>query len=386
MHYGLRHNIRMRVVAVVLAAGKGDRFGQDKTQVLLAGKPLWRWSYEAFSRHPEIDGVGLVGSQENLGSLSAGAPEAAFVVLGGETRTESSRCALDALPDTAEIVLLHDAARPFVTDDVISQVIVGAARAGAAAPGTRPTDTIKLRTNGRLATLDRNSLVAVQTPQALRIDALRKGHAALSEATDDLALAEAAGFEPEIVPGDPRNLKITTPDDLRRAAERLLGTEARTGMGYDIHALSNDPNRGLMLGGISFEGHAGLEGHSDADVLLHAIVDALLGAAGLGDIGSHFPNTDPRWKDAPSITFLNHARSLLEEQGFGIVNVDATLIAESPKIGGRSQEMKALIGEALGIEATRIGIKATTNERLGAIGRGEGMAAMAIASIRPAPL
>lgn len=381
----------MKVVAAVLVAGKGERFGGDKALASLGGKPLWRWSFETLSAHPAVNAVGLVCSSENLEEIRREAPQAAFVVQGGSTRKQSSRAALQAMPPDTDVALLHDGARPFVTPKLIGAVIEAAWRAGAAAPGHRPVDTIKWREGSGLATLDRDALVAVQTPQGLKTEVFRKGHALLDDAPDDLALAEAAGITPELVEGDPANVKITLAEDLERA-EALLralkadsperSAETRTGIGYDIHRFSPDPSRTLWLGGVAFAGERALEGHSDADVLLHAITDALLGAAAMGDIGQHFPNTDLRWRDEPSATFVAFAAESVRARGFAIVNLDATVIAERPKLSGRIGEMRARIAHLASLAEDRVNIKATTNERLGSIGREEGIAAIAIATIR----
>lgn len=369
----------MKVVAAILAAGRGERFGGDKTQILLMGKPLWRWSFETFRCHPRVDGVGLVASPENREALSA-ASGALFVVAGGATRTDSSAAALAAVPDDTDIVLIHDAARPFVADSVITDVIEAAARSGAAAPGIPVTDTIKLVRDGSVQTLDRRELVAMQTPQGARREILQRAFAAtVRDATDDMQLMEAIGITPEIVAGDPANLKITRPEDVRRYGRNE--SDVRTGMGYDVHPFSSDPGRPLMLGGVHFEGSCGLEGHSDADVLLHAVVDALLGAAGLGDIGQHFPNSDSCWKDASSTLFLRHAGQLLKDEGWRVQNVDVTVIAEQPRVMARSADICGKIAAALETDVSRVNVKATTNERLGFIGRGEGIAAMAIATL-----
>jgi 2-C-methyl-D-erythritol 4-phosphate cytidylyltransferase / 2-C-methyl-D-erythritol 2,4-cyclodiphosphate synthase len=243
-------------------------------------------------------------------------------------------------------------------------------------------DTVKRKEGGRLETLDRAGLYRMQTPQAARLDVWRDAFAkARGDATDDLALVEDAGVVPEVVPGEEDNFKVTLPEDLERARRTLGGAEVRTGIGYDVHAFSRDPGRKLVLGGADFEGEPGLEGHSDADAVLHAAVDALLGAGGLGDIGVHFPNTDPRWKDEPSGTFLAHAAQLLKEAGWTVQNLDITVLAERPKVQHRSAEMRANLARRLQIAEERINLKATTNERLGFIGREEGIAALAIATI-----
>jgi 2-C-methyl-D-erythritol 4-phosphate cytidylyltransferase/2-C-methyl-D-erythritol 2,4-cyclodiphosphate synthase len=364
----------LSVVAAILCAGRGVRFGGDKLAITIAGKPIWRWSYDAYASHPSIDRVILVGREDSLTELS-GVGEA---ILGGETRQASALAALEAAGD-AEYLVLHDGARPFVSTDLITRVVAAAKHDGAAAAALPVTDTIKEVREGVVSTLDRSRLWAMQTPQAARTDLLRRAHdASVSDATDDMALLEAIGVSPSLVTGDPQNIKITTPADV----PRLGGGETRTGMGYDVHSFSTDPSRLLMLGGVAFPDHAALEGHSDADALLHAATDALLGAASLGDIGVHFPPTDERWRGEPSLNFVRHAATLLQEAGWTVVNLDMTVIAESPKVMKRSVEIRGVVAEALGIESERVSLKATTNERMGFVGRGEGIAALAVANIR----
>ncbi|MCX7799228.1 MAG: 2-C-methyl-D-erythritol 4-phosphate cytidylyltransferase [Fimbriimonadales bacterium] len=375
----------MKVAAVVLAAGSGTRFGGDKARAPLAGKPLWRWSFDALARHPRVDEVGLVVPAAALGDYRREAPEASFVVAGGTDRTASAKIGLDHTPPDCDVVLLHDAARPFPSEAVVDRVIDAALRSGAAAPGLPVTDTVKSLRDGAVRTVEREGLWTVQTPQGFRRGLLVRAYEALQgSATDDLAAAEALGCKPEIVPGNADNLKVTRPEDLE-IARRLARSQPaiRTGLGYDVHRFSNDPDRCLVLGGVRFEGSPGLDGHSDADALMHAVTDALLGAASLGDIGQHFPNTDPRWRAEPSETFLARARELLKDSGWSVWNIDVALVAESPKVMPRSAEIRANLARILGIPADRVGLKATTNERLGAIGRGEGIACFAVATIGP---
>lgn len=368
----------MRVVAAVLAAGKGKRFGGDKMLSLLGGKPVWRWSFDTFVAHPLVDAVGLVVPPGQ--SPRYPAPEASFVIDGGNDRQESSRKAVEA--SDGDIVLLQDAARPFTSPEVIERVILAVRKSGAAAPATPIPDTLRTRIDDGYQLVDRSRTVAMQTPQgglrSLLLDAHRQAKAIF---TDDMSLIEAIGERCEIVEGDSSNFKITTTTDLERARAMVGGVETRTGVGYDIHRFSNDTERPLILGGVRFGG-PGMEGHSDADVVIHAAVDALLGAAALGDIGQHFPNTDPRWAGEPSRTFLNHAASLLREGGWRIVNIDITMIGEKPKVMGQAHSVRAFLAEALGIDAGRVSFKATTNEGLGSLGRGEGIAAYAVATIR----
>ncbi|MBI1756833.1 MAG: 2-C-methyl-D-erythritol 2,4-cyclodiphosphate synthase [Fimbriimonas ginsengisoli] len=375
----------MKVVAVILAGGKGSRFGSNKLLEPLGGKALWRWSYDALRLHPAVSGVGLVVRSEARLTFAGEAPEASFVVEGGETRRASSYAACSAAPADADAVLIHDGARPFPSTRLISDVVAAIERKGAAAPGLAVTDTLRRSVGKEFERVSRDGLFAMQTPQGGWRDLLLKGHETVSEeAPDEIALVEALGQPYEIVPGDPANIKVTLPEDLARARASIEGMETRTGIGYDVHRFSSVPGRRLMLGGIEFAGHQGLDGHSDADALAHAIADALLGAAGLGDIGQRFPNSEPQWRNEPSSAFLAATAGWLAEAGWRIVHIDTTVLAEAPKVMPRAREMCAALARALGIEPGRVSVKATTHEGLGAIGRGEGIAAMAVATIRRA--
>lgn len=363
----------MRVVAAILAAGRGERFGGDKMSLSLGGKPVWRHAFDTFREHPRISGVGVVMAQPDP------IPGAAFVAAGGNHRQESSRIATEQAD--GEIVLIQDGARPFTSPELIDRVLDAIERTGAAAPGIQVADTIRVRDGVGWALVDRDRAVAMQTPQGARRELLMQAHKLATEVyTDEMELLAAAGVPFEIVPGDRENGKITTREDFVRARAMLETVETRTGIGYDIHRFSTEAGRPLMLGGLRFEG-PGLEGHSDADVILHAAVDALLGAAALGDIGQLFPNDDPRWKDADSIQFLRRARALVAERGWRIVHLDVAMIGERPRIMGRSAEMRAAMAAALEIEPDRVSVKATTNEGLGSLGRGEGVAAHAVATL-----
>lgn len=369
----------MKVGAVILAAGKGTRFGGDKIRARLRGKPVWRWSYDALLAHPKVDQVVLVCPAEHYDNYSAEVVEGK-VVAGGESRRES--CAIGvAQLDDCDIVLVHDAARPFVSAELIDTILEATLKSGAAGPAIPITDTLR---NLEGEVVDRSQLVGMQTPQGAKVSDLLKAHSTvLGDVTDDLALLQGIGLEPTIVEGDPINFKITTEDDLAKARGIAGFRETRTGLGYDIHQFSNDPARPLFVGGVEFEG-AGLDGHSDADALLHAVVDSLLGAASLGDIGQHFPNTDPEWKDRASVDFLTYAAKLVGEHGWKVVNVDATVVAERPKVMAQALAIRTLIAQAIGCPVGSVSIKATTNEKLGAIGRSEGLAAFAVATLTEA--
>jgi 2-C-methyl-D-erythritol 4-phosphate cytidylyltransferase/2-C-methyl-D-erythritol 2,4-cyclodiphosphate synthase len=352
-----------RISVIVLAAGSGSRFGGDKVRAELGGKPVWRWSHDVFKSHPGVSEVIVVGE----------------TIPGGATRLESCLAGIAAVSDDAQLILIHDGARPFVSGALIQRVVDGCMIRGAAAATVAVADTLRSRSTGEV--VDRQSLLAMQTPQGAKADLLRNALAAAQpDCPDEIAALTAIGAEWDAVEGDPGNYKITYPDDLRRAQQRF-SQEVRTGLGYDVHAFSKEPNRQLWLGGIQFEGEQGLEGHSDADALSHAVVDAVLGAAALGDIGVHFPPSDQRWRGEPSTTFLRHAAKLVREAGWEITHIDASVIAERPKVMPRAKEIRAAVSGALAIEEGRMSVKATTNEGLGSIGRGEGIAALAVATL-----
>ena len=370
----------MSVVAIVLAAGESRRFGRNKMRLDVDGQPAWLKSFLAFDRHPEVLGTGLVVSRDLHDEVKREAPSAAFIVLGGETRTESARAGLAALDKSCDIVLIHDGARPYVTPQVISRVIQGVMDHGAAYPAIPVTDTVRLVASGGLLSIDRDQLHVAQTPQGASRELFARAYSNPEEEyTDDIAAVLAIGEAAMPVEGEVSNLKITYPGDVQRMTARQ---ETRTGFGYDIHAFSSDPDRELWLGGVRFgPDERGLTGHSDADAVLHAVVDALLGAAGLGDIGEAYPDTAQEWKDAPSSLFLRGSVQKVVELGWRISNIDVTVIAEVPKIGPRRDEMRRSIAELCGIESERVNVKATTSEKLGPIGHGEGIAAMAVATL-----
>lgn len=366
----------------MLAAGRSERFGSHKLWEELGGKPLWLWSYESLIACPKIEAVGIVCQAEEVERFKLQATAASFVCPGGATRSQSVRAGIKQLSDWNEGVLVHDAARPFVSRRLIEDVCHGVERRGAACPFTPVTDTIKVRTETGMSTLDRDQLLSVQTPQGASMNLYMRALETDLDTTDDMAMMEAAGVVPELVKGDPNNFKITFEQDLQRARSLVSVAETRTGFGYDVHSRSDDPSRQLWIGGVLFEGEQGLAGHSDADVLIHAIVDALLGACSLGDIGQLFPNTAPQWKDYPSIGFLETAANQLAAADWQVVSIDSTVVAEEPKIMPRSNEICRKLAGALRIDPTRLSVKATTQEGLGSIGRGEGICAFAVATVR----
>ena len=382
---------------VLVAAGQGRRFGGPKQLQPLAGRRVIDWALE--SAAAASDGVVVVAAADQVRGLAEGpaalraGPGAGrssarprddttlIVTAGGATRSESVRAGLAATPRDADVIVVHDAARPLAGDALFSAVVAAiAAGADGAVPAVAVTDTIRHTDKGPL---DRSRLRAVQTPQAFRADLLRRAHASGDEATDDATLVEATGGNVRLVDGEPNNLKITEPGDLH-VAEALLA--ARTppapagvplvGIGFDVHRFSGDPQRALVLGGVLFEGERGLDGHSDADAVAHACCDAILGVAGLGDIGTLFPDDDERWRGADSLALLAEAAERVRRTGRRIGNIDCSVVAERPKLAPRRAEMQARLSEAVGAPVTVRGKRA---ESLGALGRGEGIACWAVA-------
>jgi 2-C-methyl-D-erythritol 4-phosphate cytidylyltransferase/2-C-methyl-D-erythritol 2,4-cyclodiphosphate synthase len=312
------------------------------------------------------------------------------VVAGGARRQDSVAAAFRAVPARTDVIVVHDAARPFASADLIARTIVAAAESGAALAAVAARDTVK-QVDGSVvrATLDRRTIFLAQTPQAFRRDVLRDALALSSDATDEASLAEQAGHTVRIVEGEATNIKITTSEDLAMAEAINRGgapaAAARVGTGYDLHRLVE--GRLLILGGVTIPFDLGLAGYSDADVVCHAVTDAILGAAGAGDIGRHFPNTDPQWQGASSIDLLRRAAAIVREMGLAVVNVDATVIAERPKLVPHIDAMRANLAEALGVSADRISLKGKTNEGVGELGRGEAIAvhAVALLNLNPEP-
>jgi len=371
--------------ALIVAAGSGSRMGGGvpKQYRLLGGKPVLRWAVEALIGHPAVKSTRVVigRSQGDLASAALFGLDVGPLIEGGSERADSVRAGLDAI--SGDAVLVHDAARPFCPPAVVDRLIAQLEFFEGCAPILPVGDTLA-RGGGQLGEpVDRTDMVCVQTPQAFRLNALRQAYARwlASAPTDETTVVRAAGMSVATVEGDPALDKLTTSADFDRAEQWLAGRlSPRTGMGFDVHAFAREGP--VTLGGIAITHSRGLAGHSDADVVLHAITDALLGAASLGDIGEHFPPSDPQWKGASSDIFLRHAAELVRSQGAIIDHVDCTVIAEEPKVGPHRQAMRTNIAQIAGLEPNQVSIKATTTEGLGFTGRREGIAAQAVASIR----
>lgn len=374
-----------RLAVLIVAAGKGERAGTElpKQYERLAGQPMLRRTVQAFSSYPVRVVIGR--GQEELAASALKGLDLPAPVLGGATRQESVRLGLEALAkDAPDFVLIHDAARPLISPRVIAEV-VKALESGAdgALPMVAAADTLRRRdADGRWTLVSRENLYRAQTPQGFvyaKIAAAHRDHAG-KEVTDDVALAELAGLKVEMVEGEEKNIKVTRKEDFA-LAESLMGAgDVRTATGYDVHKFTAGDH--IWLCGLKVPHTHGLEGHSDADVGLHAITDAILGCVGEGDIGQHFPPTDERWRGAASWKFLDHAASLVTAKGGVITHVDVTIICERPKVGPHRDAMKARIAEILKLEPSRVSVKATTTEGLGFTGRREGIAAQAIATVK----
>jgi 2-C-methyl-D-erythritol 4-phosphate cytidylyltransferase / 2-C-methyl-D-erythritol 2,4-cyclodiphosphate synthase len=386
-------------IALVVGAGRGHRFGSEvPKQYSHVGRypVIWR-TLAAFAGHPQITAVRAVIHPDDkdlydAAIASGDIPDLLEPVFGGPTRQQSVCLGLESLAVLdPELVLIHDAARPFVSGDTIERVINALANAKGAIAALPVHDTLKSSDQGFVkTTVDRTGLWRAQTPQGFQFIDILEAHRRCvqnfpeAELTDDAAVAEKAGMAVELVMGSPDNIKITTMDDLKLAEQNLTDVEYRTGMGFDVHRFCKGDQ--VTLCGVSIPHAFALDGHSDADVAFHALTDALLGAIGAEDIGSHFPPADARWKDAASDQFLGHARDLINKQGGEIVNVDLTLICEDPKIGPHRQAMLEAVASVLGVQQHRISIKATTTEQLGFTGRKEGIAAQAVATVKTARL
>lgn len=373
----------MRIAAILVAAGSGSRFGAEipKQFLRLAGKPVIRHAAEALLR--EVDLLQPVGDPAAVAPALAGL-QCLSTVPGGATRQDSVRAGLEALvAHMPEVVLVHDAARPVIPAGTIPALLAALAEAPGAIPALPVADTLKRGDNGWIVeTVSRAGLFRAQTPQAFHFPVLLAAHRAARapSATDDASLLEAAGELVRLVAGAEDNIKLTYPEDLARL-ERIMGATLipRTGIGFDVHAFAD--SRDLVLCGVRVPHPRGLAGHSDADVGIHALCDAIYGALAEGDIGRHFPPSEAAWKDADSARFLRHAAGRVAARGGHLANVDVTLICERPKITPYAPAMAARLGELLEVDISCVSVKATTTERLGFTGRGEGIAAQAIATV-----
>lgn len=391
--------MRGPAAALIVAAGVGNRFGGDvpKVFVPLAGAPLLAWSLRAYGSHPEISSLCLVAGEPYLvQAQSLCAQELRIpwqVVAGGQTRRDSVRFGLRALSqDAPELVSIHDGARPLVSAEAITDGLRVAREHGAAVAAYASTDTVKRVAAAPVVaeTLDRLAIYLAQTPQTFRFGLIVAAHQRAEtedwEVTDDAMLVERLGHEVRISHGHPGNLKVTVPDDLALAEWRLLGGQPpapRVGYGLDVHRLV--VGRRLVLGGVEVPYEKGLLGHSDADVALHAICDALLGAAAMGDIGQHFPDTDASYRGADSRELTRQVAALVKRSGWTIGNVDVTIAAQQPRLAPYIPAMREATAQALGCGVTAVSYKATTTEGLGLVGEGEAIAAHAVAFLAPAP-
>ncbi len=383
----------VHVSAIIAAGGRGLRFGgvQPKQFLTLAGLPILQRSVNAFLECDDIDDIVVALPAELLADPPAYLRSARMpidIVEGGDRRQESVASAFARGSTRADVVIIHDAARPLVSAALIRRTIQAATDSGAAIAAIRQHDTVKRGdANGVIVeTLSRSEIYLAQTPQAFLSDVLRDALAVRGEATDEAVLAEMAGHAVHLVEGDPRNVKITSPEDLLMA-EHLLGGRAvpalpavpalRVGNGYDLHRLVE--GRPLVLGGVTIPFAKGLLGHSDADAVCHAVTDALLGAAGAGDIGRHFPDSDPAFKDANSLKLLQAAAAIVHQAGFAVVNVDVVVVAQAPKLAPHAEAIRANLASAMGCDASQVSIKGKTNEGVDSIGAGESIAVHAVA-------
>lgn len=383
----------MPTAAIIVAAGRGVRAGGDRAKQWqpVAGQMILEHTLAAFAIAPEIGPIVVVLHKDDMGHRDGYEAKGIMVATGGENRSSSVHNGLILLGNTnVDKVLIHDAARPCISPQLISEVIAALDHAPAAAPAVNVSDALWTGTGDRVTgTQDRTGLYRAQTPQGFTYQAICAAYAAFEGvAADDVEVARAAGLEVAIVPGDEDNLKVTLPGDFARAerilAERTMrnAMDIRLGNGFDVHRFG--PGDHVTLCGVAVPHDCGLQGHSDADVGMHAVTDAIYGALAQGDIGQHFPPSDPQWKGAASRIFLTHAAQMGRDMGFDISNVDCTLICEFPKIGPHSVPMREMLAGIMEVDMQRVSVKATTSEKLGFTGRGEGIAAMATATlVRP---
>ena len=390
----------MRVTAIIVAGGRGTRVGGDvpKQLRMVGGRTLLEHALAPFDRCSLVDDLIVVlpdrfSEVVNLDIQSIETP--IRVCSGGERRQDSVAAGVDAVPDDVDVVLVHDAARPFCPTRLIVRVVESVIEHNAVVPALPAVDTVKsVKKEGEALiireTLSREQIYLAQTPQGFRTDviknAVKLGRAGI-DATDEAALVEKTGVEVRLVDGELENFKVTTSDDFLRASAQIMSSKKRedalmrVGLGYDLHRTA--VGRRLVLGGVDIPHDRGLEGHSDADVVCHALIDAILGAAGAGDIGQHFPNSDPRWKDISSVELLRTAVKVIEDRGFSVWNADIVVIAEAPRISPHVPAIIGQLSEALQIDADSISVKGKTAEAVDAIGRGDAIAAHAVASLIP---
>ncbi len=375
------------VAIIVVAAGASTRFGKDKLGAQIAGQSVLERAVSSVrAAFPAAPTVLVVRADQVEKARKHWDPRGVRVVAGGVHRQDSVKSGFSALePGDDTVVLIHDAARPFVPLGDALRVAAAAAESGAALLAAPVVDTVKrLRSDGSVeTTVPRDRLARALTPQAFRAGVLRRAWEAAGEGvwSDEAALVERTGGKVMAVAGDPRNVKVTHPEDLETVSGVLPG-RVRVGQGVDVHPFA--PGRPLWLCGVELRGETGLAGHSDADVALHAVTAAVLGACGAGDIGEHFPPSEERWRDAPSEVFVRHALELAEDRGWRITSCDLTLLAEAPRIGPHRPAMRARLAELLGLAVEQVNLKATTCEGMGFVGRGEGIVALSVVTLEPA--
>jgi 2-C-methyl-D-erythritol 4-phosphate cytidylyltransferase/2-C-methyl-D-erythritol 2,4-cyclodiphosphate synthase len=376
----------MSVGVIIVAAGRGARLGapQPKQLLDLGGRTMLQRSIAAFDGHASVSEIVVVLPSDLVGdgaSLVGQTARPCACVAGGTRRQDSVRAGFDGLPAGVDLVLIHDAARPFVDAAVIDRVIDAARERGAAVPAIAARDTVKRTAGDRrvvTGTIPRDEVWLAQTPQGFRRDVLAAAMAKSvgADVTDEAMLVEQSGGAVHIVDGDPRNVKITTAEDLS-AARSAFAAPSRVGTGYDLHRLV--AGRPLVLAGVTLPFERGPLGHSDGDVLCHALADAIFGAAGTGDIGQHFSNTDARWKDAPGLDLLGRAVAIVRERGWAVTSADVTVILERPRLSAHLDQIRRRLADTLGLEVQAVSVKGKTNEGVDAVGRGEAIAAHAIA-------
>lgn len=380
----------IRNAAIIVAAGRGQRIGGEipKQYLSVGGEIILRRTVKIFLENPDINLVQVIihPDDRDLYEHAVGDLGLPFPVFGGDTRQQSVLRGLEAIDiHLPEYVYIHDAARPFLSQQILDSLIREVSHCGAVIPALKVTDTIKYMSGDNIDnTLNREFLYRAQTPQAFRYKAIFMAHRRFekSDLTDDSAIAEKSGIKVRIIPGSEDNFKITTDEDLKKA-EMMSGnsyTDVRIGYGIDVHAFEDGDH--VILGGVKIPHDKSLKGHSDADVALHAITDAILGAIAMGDIGDHFPPSDDQWKGATSDIFLKHAAKLVDEKEGVIASIDLTIICEAPKIAPHRELIRDRISEIVDLDIDRISVKATTTEKLGFTGKGEGIMAQAVATIR----